>query len=94
MSNYKIKKGNHYHSNLQERMLFFTNKKSRFDVTFGDMCWYRRESIPGTADDGDKNKLHGLRFINDHKNSAAFVWRPNFDNTGFIDIFLFFFRRI
>lgn len=91
MSTYTIKKGKHYHSNILQHMMFLPRKfnESTYQLTFDPSCWYAEEDIPGTKDDADKNKLHGVRYWDDHVNSGAFVWRPNFDKPGYIDIFLY-----
>lgn len=93
MAKYVIPKGWHYNTNVAQRFLFLTNNVSPYIVEFHDSAWYSEDAIPGTKDDNDLNKLHGLQYMNAHLNSASIVWKPDFQNVGVINCYAYGYHK-
>ncbi len=80
---YTIKKGNHYHSNWLQHLLFFRwGKEMTRTVKFDRSCWYEECKV----EDSGWNKLWGYGGLFHHSNSARWAWRPDHNNEGIIRI--------
>ena len=90
---FKIKKGRHYHSSHWNRIAWMLSKDNTLvqNIVIPKEAWYPDD--PNTKDDSDYNKLFGFGQFNHHKNSARFVWLPDFFREGYFDIFAYVYQN-
>ncbi len=87
---YTIKKGNRYHSNWLQRLLFFRfGNRIKKTITFDKNCWYEKSDVEYTG----VNKLIGFSGWDHHKNSARFGWQPIFHKEGWINIYAYWYSN-
>ena len=88
MSEYTIKKGNHYASvSIFKKIGGIGWKITRVAMRFSfhKECWW---APPRNNDDNDLNKLAGIGFGTNHKkNSVRLAWIPDFARQGVIKIY-------
>lgn len=89
---FKIKAGKHYHSNWMARIQAITNIREKKSITktamFTESCWYPESYVKYAG----HNKLFGGGAILHKQNSARFVWQPDFENQGKINIFSYVYK--
>ena len=80
---YVIKKGKHYSKFNLARLFPFIRLPLQQEIKFDKHCWYDIDSVEYTG----YNKLTGVSGLNIHKNSARFVWQPDFHTYGIIKLY-------